>query len=122
MKYILLIHGNDESWRSFGRETIDEIMRTHASVTEALVASGEFIDSNQLSVSSAQVVRVSGGVPAVTDGPFTEIKEILAGYYLVECASRERAAQIAGQFVEARFAPIEVRQVEAGGPPVSPLA
>ncbi|MDQ1556144.1 MAG: hypothetical protein QOI02_1146, partial [Actinomycetota bacterium] len=92
------------------------------SVTEALVASGEFIDSNQLSVSSAQVVRVSGGVPAVTDGPFTEIKEILAGYYLVECASRERAAQIAGQFVEARFAPIEVRQVEAGGPPVSPLA
>jgi hypothetical protein len=35
MKYILLIHGNDESWQSFGRETIDEIMRTHASVTKS---------------------------------------------------------------------------------------
>jgi hypothetical protein len=40
------LHGNDESWHSFGHETIDEIMRTHASVTESLVASGEFIGSN----------------------------------------------------------------------------
>ncbi len=121
MKYILLIHGNDESWRSFDRETIDEIMRTHASLKESLAASGELVDSSQLSVSNAQVVRATAGVPVVTDGPFTEIKEILAGYYLVDCVSLERAAEIAGQFVEARFAPVEVRQVEAGGPPVSPL-
>jgi hypothetical protein len=66
-------------------------------------------------------VRVSGGVRAVTDGPFTEIKEILAGYCLVDCATRERATAIASQFVEARFAPIEARQVGAGGPPVSPV-
>jgi hypothetical protein len=47
----------------------------------------------------------------VTDGPFVEIKEILAGYYIVECESMDRATQIAGKLAEAEFGLVEVRQM-----------
>jgi hypothetical protein len=49
-------------------------------------------------------------VPAVTDGPFTEAKEVLAGYYVVDCAGLERAAEIAARLPEAPYSPIEIRE------------
>ena len=51
---------------------------------------------------------MNDGVAAVTDGPFTEAKEVLAGYYLLDC-SLERATEIAARLPEARFSPIEIR-------------
>ena len=46
-----------------------------------------------------------------TDGPFIEAKEWVGGFYLVDCASIDRAVEIAGRFVEARYSPVEVRQL-----------
>jgi hypothetical protein len=54
-------------------------------------------------------VRVRGGVPAVTDGPFIESKEYLAGYYLLDCDSRKRAIELAALLPEAAFSALEVR-------------
>jgi hypothetical protein len=53
-------------------------------------------------------VQVKDGVPAVTDGPFTESKEVLAGYYLLDC-TLERATELAARLPEARYSPVEVR-------------
>ena len=53
---------------------------------------------------------------AVTDGPFAEAKEFLAGYYMVDCESLERAVELAGKIPDATVNPIEVRPVmESGG-------
>jgi hypothetical protein len=61
-------------------------------------------------------VRVRDGVPAVTDGPYVEAKEFLAGYYVVECETAERAGELAAQIPDARYTAIEVRPVmDAGG-------
>jgi len=70
-----------------------------------------FIDTNELPVDNAKIVRTKGGVSEVTDGPFVEIKEIVAGYYIVECAGIGRATQIAGKLAEAEFGLVEVRQM-----------
>jgi hypothetical protein len=83
-------------------------------MSEELTASGELVDSNELGVPGARVVRTGGGVTRVTDGPFTEGKEIVGGYYLVDCASIDRAIEIASRFVEARYTPIEVRPLLHG--------
>jgi hypothetical protein len=63
-------------------------------------------------------IRVTGGEASVTDGPFTETKEIIAGYFMVDCDSREEAIEIAKQCPHARAGIVEVRQViPVGGPP-----
>ena len=57
----------------------------------------------------AQVVRVRGGKPFVTDGPFAETKELIAGFDILECDSIEEAVAIASKHPVAKFGAIEVR-------------
>ncbi|MQA11799.1 MAG: YciI family protein [Pseudonocardiaceae bacterium] len=74
--------------------------------------SGELIGGEPLAdPNTTKTVRVRNGVPSTTDGPFAETKEQLAGYFLLECASLERATEIAARFPDARFNPVEVRPV-----------
>jgi hypothetical protein len=57
------------------------------------------------------VVSVRDGEVIASDGPYAELKEHLAGFYLVDCESLERAVQIAARIPEASFVEIEVRPV-----------
>ncbi|MDQ1569730.1 MAG: hypothetical protein QOF79_404 [Actinomycetota bacterium] len=111
MKYMLLIYGNTDAWNAMTKEGTDEVMRVHQALQQELIASGELLETNELPLDEAKIVRTKGGVPAVTDGPFIEVKEILAGFYLLECASIERATEVAGRLVEAEFSLVEVRHV-----------
>jgi hypothetical protein len=64
----------------------------------------------------SRTVRVRDGALAATDGPYVEAKEFLAGYYVVDCESVDRAVELAGQIPDGRFTGIEVRPVmEASG-------
>jgi hypothetical protein len=110
MKYMLLIYGNHAFWDGWTKDEYDTIVRTHVDLQKELIESGEFVASEGLTTLGARTVRVNDGVPAVTDGPFTEAKEYLAGYYMVDCESIERATEIAGRLWEARYCPIEVRR------------
>jgi hypothetical protein len=56
-------------------------------------------------------VRVRDGATHVTDGPFVEAKEFLAGYYIVDCETVERANELAARIPDARFTAVEVRPV-----------
>jgi hypothetical protein len=112
MKYMILIYGNTATWDALHAEGIDQVMEQHAKLSDELKANGEYLDGLGLTTENAQVVRVLDGVPAVTDGPFTEAKEVLAGYYLVDC-TQERALEIAARLPEARFSPIEIRAFTA---------
>ena len=60
----------------------------------------------------AKFVTTSGGRYTVTDGPFMETKEVVAGCYIVDCADMARAADIAGKFGEAALWPLEVRRID----------
>lgn len=111
MKYMLLIYGNQTTWDALAEQNMDTVMAIHHALIKDLTASGELVGYAGLTVEGAQIVTVRDGTPAVTDGPFSEAKEVLAGYYLVDCASRERAAEIAARLPEAPFSPIEVRVV-----------
>ena len=112
MKYMLLIYNNPatyEAWTEEERTTlfgeVDEIMKE-------LTESGELVGGEALAdASTAKTVRVRDGVPAVTDGPFAEAKEQLAGYLIVDCESPERAVEIAARWPDARYFAMEVRPV-----------
>jgi hypothetical protein len=63
---------------------------------QALIDSGEYVDTRGLAAPvHSRRVQVRGGVPVVTDGPYPETQEVLAGYWIVECASFDRATEIA---------------------------
>ncbi len=57
----------------------------------------------------AKVIRVRGGRPFVTDGPFAETKELIAGFDILECDSLDEAVEIASQHPVAEFGAIDVR-------------
>ena len=76
--------------------------------------SGHCIASEALeSVETATTVRVRGGKLSVTDGPFAETKEQLAGFYMIEARDLNEAIQIAGRIPPARVGSIEVRPIRA---------
>ena len=63
-----------------------------------LADSGELVETRGLTAPvHARRVQLRGGVPVVTDGPFAETAEVLAGYWLVECDSFDRATEIAAR-------------------------
>lgn len=112
MKYLILIYSNPasrEMWASFSPEEQAEGYRIHAAMRDSLVASGELIASEALAdASQAKRLSVRAGQPLTSDGPFAEAKETLAGFYLVECDSTERAVEIGQSVPEAAFVNIEV--------------
>jgi hypothetical protein len=67
------------------------------------------------SVSRAATVRIRGGDVLVTDGPFAETKEQIAGFDLLECASMAEAAEIASRHPTARIGTFELRQIWDAG-------
>jgi hypothetical protein len=115
MKFLILIYGNPESrhvWNGMSEEQQREAMSGYAGLQEALTASGEFLVSHSLADADAtKQVLVRGGNVITTDGPFAEVKEQLAGFYLVECDSIERAIEIVPQIPEAEFSIVEVRPI-----------
>lgn len=113
MKYLLTIYNTDEFVTRMDADLKDEFEQAHQEVQRELIANGELVETNELSVTNARVVRTDAAGVHVTDGPFTESKEFVGGYYLVDVASIDRAVELASRFVEARFAPVEVRALGA---------
>ncbi|MCA2186153.1 YciI family protein [Nonomuraea cavernae] len=115
---MLIMHANPQIWDALTDEERNEVMNGHGPFMETIKRSGEMISTVALAdPSQSAVVKVRGGVAAVTDGPYLEAKEYLGGYYLVECDSRERALELAALIPDAGVEGlgIEVRPVIYAG-------
>ena len=115
MKYLIMVLSNPESaaaLRRLSEEQGREFGMRHRALGEALAESGELVVSEGLDDQSNAVrVRLRDGETMTTDGPFAEVKEQLAGFYLVECESLERAVELAARVPDAAFTDVEVRPV-----------
>ena len=121
MKYLILIYGNPKSreiWEGFSDAQRAEGWAFYAALTEDLAVSGELIVSEALADPSlATRVSVRDGRAMSSDGPFAEVKEHLAGFFLLECESFDRALEHAARVPEASLGLVEVRPVlDLGGP------
>jgi hypothetical protein len=116
MKYMILIYDNAESRERFSSEEGAELMAEIQAIMKEITDSGELIGTDALAdPSNTKTIRLAGGVPVVTDGPYAEAKEHLGGYLMVECETPGRAAEIALRWPSSRFTPLEVRPLMSPG-------
>jgi hypothetical protein len=103
MKYLCLVYLSAEKWNACSDSAC-------AAYAGQLQDSGKLIHGKPLHpVDTATTVRVRNGQTAITDGPFAETKEALAGFYLIEARDLNEAIQIASKIPPARHGSIEVR-------------
>jgi hypothetical protein len=105
---------NPAVWESLTEDERNEVMEGHGEFMQTVTDSGEMIMTQALAdPTQSAVVRVRGGKPAVTDGPYLEAKEYLGGFYLIDCEDRERALELAALIPDAKVEGlgIEVRPV-----------
>ncbi|MEY9863010.1 hypothetical protein ABH935_008659 [Catenulispora sp. GAS73] len=105
MKYLLLKHYRGgpapavdfppmDQWTP---EEVDDHVRFMRDFAARLHESGEFVDMQALSADGAFVRHGGQGRPPVTDGPFAETKDLIAGWYIIDVDSWDRAVEIAGE-------------------------
>jgi hypothetical protein len=110
MKYLCLIYLNEAEMDGLPEPVMNDLNRRHVELNDGLRASGHVIEAEALQPSStAACIRVRQGKTAVTDGPFAETKELLAGFYLIEAKDMNEAIEIASRFPSAPRGTVEIR-------------
>lgn len=117
MKYMLLIYSSPQTWNALSQGERDQMGEEHFALDRELIESGEYVGGNALAdTAQSKTVRIRDGATMITDGPYLETKEHLAGYDIVECDSMERALEIAARIPDAGLCGVEVRPVmDLGG-------
>ena len=112
MKYMIMMFGG--VGEAVAGRSADWIAGFHELIMKLdteLRESGELVDSQKLTdPGRARTVRIVDGAPLATDGPFAEVKESLAGYWIIE-ASEERATEVTAQVVGYSGYPMEIRRI-----------
>ena len=112
MKYLCLIYSEEEKMYARPPAELEAIAGECAGFDETLRQSGQFIACERLQpVKSAATVRTRNGKASVTDGPFAETKEQLAGFYLIEARDFNEAIRLAAKIPPGRLGCVEVRPV-----------
>ncbi len=110
VKYMILIYGSQHDYdiltgKATGKPawSAEDIAAMHSfmgSFNKDLEDSGEMVDTQGLTAPvHTRRIQLQNGVPAVTDGPYPETQEVLAGFWIVECESFDRATEIAARLL-----------------------
>ncbi|MQY08905.1 YciI family protein [Actinomadura macrotermitis] len=116
MKYLLLAYTPAAAWDAATADVPSEealaAFATYQKLERELFASGELVTSEGLGHPAVgTTVHRDGDKVVATDGPFAELKEVLASFAVIDVAGKERAVEIAARIVEALGEPIEVRPI-----------
>ena len=115
MKYMILIQSNPqflERWEALPKEQRERFGRDHLALSAELADTGELVAVEALADPAlAKRVTVAGEQTMISDGPFAEAKEHLAGFLLIDCENEDRALAIAARVPDAVWGLVEVRPV-----------
>jgi hypothetical protein len=112
MRYLLTIHTDENRDKTRTEEDNGKLFAAYMEYTNAMKAAGVWVAGEALHPSaSGTQVRVRADKASVTDGPFTETKEVLGGFYLMEVKSKEEAIDWAKRCPDAPNGTIQLREV-----------
>jgi hypothetical protein len=111
MRFLFLLHGDEEAEAALSVEERRAIVEQHIAYARMLRERGTYVHGEALEDSSSAAVVRPGGEPLVMDGPFAETKEAVGGFYVVECESRQEALSLAAQVPASPGLAVEVLTV-----------
>ena len=119
MKFMLIVHHDEAAFEKIEKEKRHQMLAESIELTHQLHAAGQYLSASPLHPAATSViVRVREGKPLVTDGPFIDTHEQIAGYFLVNARDRDEAVSIASKVPGARIGTVEVRPlIEIEGRP-----
>lgn len=110
MRFLLMIHWDEKASSDANHSEEAGLVNEHRAFASALQESGKMLDGMRLQPEASGVrVRMRDGKRLVTDGPFTDGREALGGYYVLDCDSLEEAMEWAARCPSARYGSIELR-------------
>jgi hypothetical protein len=95
MRYLFLIHGDIEAEAAMTADDRRAMVEEYMAYSQMLRERGAYVHGEALAGTDGAAVVRPGHEPLVTDGPFAETKEELGGFYVVDCASRNEALELA---------------------------
>ena len=105
-KFMLLLYDNPSGWAKLSPEEMQKAIEKYRAWMQ------KSVDAQRLAQDVGKVIRAQGGKPRVTDGPYSETKEVLGGYYTIEAADYDEAVQKALTHPHVEYGnTIEIRQV-----------
>ena len=112
MRYLCLIYWDEHKLATLPADELNALNAAHLDFNDDLRRSGHYVEAEALQPSrESRCVRVKQAKPLITDGPFAEAKEVVAGFYLLEVRDEDEALEIAARIPSATHATVEVRPV-----------
>jgi len=110
MRYLCLIYLDESELAAMPEAEMSALNARHLAFNEEILASGQFIEAEALQPAAATTsLKVRNGKLALTDGPYMETKEMVAGFYLIEARDLNEAIQVASRIPSAPLGTLEVR-------------
>lgn len=112
MRFLLIVHHNETAFAAMNDTVKHDMLAESVGVTHALHARAQYIDASPLKPgTSGARVSVRNGKASVTDGPFVETREHIAGYFFIRAENLAAAVEVAKVIPGARLGYVEVREV-----------
>jgi hypothetical protein len=106
-KFMLLLYNEPTAWAKLSPEEMQKSTEKYMAWTKMPFT----LDGKRLAEDAGKVLRAEGGKARATDGPYSETKEVLGGYYTIEAANYDEAVKLAMDHPHLQFGTVEVRQV-----------
>jgi hypothetical protein len=111
MKFILMILDNPKAHAKLSEADFIRILKEHEAFGTELASRNKLVDGQRLRPEESARIRFENGERIIVDGPFAEAKEVVGGYYVIECASRQEALEWARKCPIFETDAVEVRAV-----------
>src|SRR3979411_356182 len=110
MRYLCLIYLDEKRLAAMPEAEMSALNARHLEFNEQILKSGHFIEAEALTPGSAGTcVRIRNGRTDLTDGPYAETKEMVAGFYFIDARDLNEAIQVASRIPAAPLGAVEVR-------------
>jgi hypothetical protein len=111
-KYLLLLRGDGHGLDNLSPEQIQNLIGRYQAWSEKLRSTGKYLASDKLRDHDGRVLRRDNSKIVVMDGPYTETKEILGGYFAIQADSYDEAIELVSDCPHFDFGTVEIREIE----------
>ena len=111
MKYMLLVYHNEQHFTALGEATHRAMLEDSIRLAHQVTSGRQYLAAPLQPTATATCVRVRDDKPVVTDGPYAETHEQLAGYFLIEAENLDSAIAIAARVPGTRIGTVEIRPI-----------